>query len=35
MNRWVMLGTMGRRSLRRLLNRLLRPAAPVRHYGFA
>ena len=35
MTRLVMLRMMGRRSLRRLLDRLLRPAAPLRHYGFA
>ncbi len=27
--------TIGRRKLRRLLDLLLRPAAPVREYGFA
>lgn len=31
----VLLRTMGRRTLRRLLDLLLRPAAPVRQYGFA
>lgn len=31
----VMSGIMGRRKLRRLLDLLLRPAAPVREYGFA
>jgi len=31
----LMSRTMGRRKLRRLLDLLLRPAAPVREYGFA
>ena len=31
----VMLRNMRRRKLRRLLDLLLRPAPPLRHYGFA